>query len=78
MSCLKRVPNWGSISRCVLSRKISIPYATLYEYLKKEMLNAGFEEQSNMWLIIADDKEVKHLQSLKNDSNQDRRSSARL
>ena len=72
---LVRAPNEFTLRE--LSRKISIPYATLYAHLKKGILNARLEEKSNMWLITANDKEVERLQSLKNDLNEDRRSAAR-
>lgn len=72
---LVRAPNEFTLRE--LSHKTSILYATLYAYLKKEMLDARLEEKSNMWLITADDKEIERLQSLKNNPNQDRRNAAR-
>ena len=61
-----------------LSLKTSIPYATLYSYLKRKQLNARLEEKSKVWLITADDKEIQRLQLLKsNIVTQERREAAR-
>jgi DNA invertase Pin-like site-specific DNA recombinase len=51
-----------------LSQKTNIPEPTLYSWLRKGILNARRCETSHkgVWLILADETEIKRLQDLKN------------
>jgi len=50
-----------------LIQKTSLPASTLSGYLKKGMLNARrTKESGGIWLITADEQEIKRLQALKN------------
>jgi predicted transcriptional regulator len=59
-----RQPN--EFTLCELSQKTNIPESTLYGYLKKGMLNARHVEISRgLWLVTADEEEIKRLKALK-------------
>ena len=60
-----RQPN--EFTLCELSQKTNLPESTLYGYLKKGMLKARRVQVSRgIWLVTADEEEIKRLEALKN------------
>jgi hypothetical protein len=65
VSAVNRQPNELTLRE--LSQKTNLPESTLFTYLKKGMLSARRTQESNgLWLVTADEQEIKRLQDLKN------------
>jgi Recombinase zinc beta ribbon domain len=68
---VNRMPNEWTFRE--LSQKINIPEPTLYRWMQKEMLIVRRVKEvshNGIWLITADEKEIKRLESLKNQPKQ--------
>ncbi len=66
-----RMPN--EFTLCELSQKTMIPEPTLYKYMKKEMLQARRATEvshGGVWLITADEQEIKRLRALREKPNE--------
>lgn len=62
---ISRQPNEFTLRE--LSQKTNLPESTLYAYLKKGMLNARrVQVVRGIWLVTADEEEIKRLEALKN------------
>jgi len=63
---VNRMPNELTLRE--LSQKTTIPEPTLYSYMKKEMLQARRAKEvshGGVWLITADEQEIRRLQALR-------------
>jgi DNA invertase Pin-like site-specific DNA recombinase len=68
---VNRMPNEWTFRE--LSQKMNIPEPTLYRWMQKEILKVRRVTEvshNGIWLITADEKEIKRLESLKNQPRQ--------